>query len=188
MISFTYILHNQEKTINAKSLNGYDLSKLHLHRLSYNDKYKLSFENAHSTNANFFSTTLRSVYFTHCIFENCCFDKAKFYAVTTKRTVFDKSSSQEADFSSDFKDSTFSLSDFQRSSFRSDFLRFWFIDNIFDSCYFKNTKFENCLFGDCIFKNCTFENCEFIDCNIYENIDTNNQFIKCENPFIKVES
>lgn len=43
MILFTYILHDQEKRLDIESLNGYDLSKLHLHRLSYNDKYKLSF-------------------------------------------------------------------------------------------------------------------------------------------------
>lgn len=188
MISFTYILYDQEKKIDIESLNGYDLSNLHLHRLSHNDKYQYSFCDTHSIYANFFKTTFRSVNFIHSIFEQCYFNESNFFATSSNRTIFKKSSFNYAYFADGSRDSTFSECGFFGSYFGANFLRFWFIDNIFDGCYFKNTKFENCLFGDCIFKNCTFENCEFIDCNIYENIDTNNQFIKCENPFIKVES
>lgn len=47
MIKFNYYGENKKGTeLCIKSLNGYDLSNLHLHRLSYNDKHKYSFNDA----------------------------------------------------------------------------------------------------------------------------------------------
>lgn len=76
---------------------------------------------------------------------------------------------------------------FTNSDFFATLKNVWFEDNKFIECYFEKTEFIECIFDGCTFENCTFENCEFIDCHIYENIDTNNQFIKCINPFVKIE-
>lgn len=187
MITFSYILHDQEKQIHIDNLVGYNLSNLHLHRLSYKDEYKYCFNDTHSIYAQFYNTVLRSVHFNHCIFEHCCFDETKFYAGISSRVLMKECSFKKASLRADFYDSCFKICQFLNADFFTSFKNVWLVNNVFVECYFDKTVFENCLFSACVFENCTVNECEFINCDIRENIEQNNQFIKCDNPFSKRE-
>lgn len=118
MIKFNYYGKNEEDTeLFIESLNGYNLSNLHLHRLSYNDKYKYSFNDAYSHNAKFFNSVLRSVIFNHCIFELCCFDKTKFYAGISRRVLIKNSSFCNSSLRASFYESSFKMCYFTNSDF-----------------------------------------------------------------------
>lgn len=61
------------------NLISYDLSGLHLHRISNAQPYNCSFENAENFSANFSNSNLRSSRFRNSKFVDCNFDNTIFF-------------------------------------------------------------------------------------------------------------
>lgn len=149
MIIFNYYgkLDNIEE-LRLNSLNGYTLTNLELHRLSYNDEHKFSFNNVNSSNASFNNVILRSVYFIDSNFEKCDFKHTKFYAFSGINTVFRNCSFVDVEFvglinGCIFQNCNFSIGD-------------WRITN-FENCQFINVEFSQNMFKKCNWIKCTFD-------------------------------